>query len=361
MRHLEGMLRQVFHGVLRRFEEQGVSPPTGTERVEIFHDSDPYRDGTEIRIDFDNGWRQNLVLPHHIVHELRGLERRAGRHVVTQLTRDVSRLYAEMYEEWYAEAGVRTARAAIRHAQREGLHPDQIEPLLQQYRMEQENLANHRRAVDPPMVMGADFASGPDRTVHWGGRPTQRRYDDAVIEQMTYASNNTGEGNSDAFTVERFREAYRILDEASRVTPRMWEMFDPFGDHREGTKKAKEKALKLLKDNLTKEQLACYEKNQYFEVIGGKSGTRYRIKHGRQMNIEVLDKTGNKTHGLCFLPVGGLVEGDCMLAQKNALELFEEEALKVANVIGGGPLDVRWEYSNEVWRDRPRFINWSTS
>lgn len=63
---------------------------------------------------------------------------------------------------------------------------------------------------------------------------------------------------------------------------------------------------------------------------------------------------GNKTHGLCFLPVGGLVEGDCMLAQKNALELFEEEALKVANVIGG-PVDMRagavsWvDEARDVW------------
>jgi hypothetical protein len=31
------------------------------------------------------------------------------------------------------------------------------------------------------------------------------------------------------------------------------------------------------------------------------------------------------------LPRGGLAAGDVMLAQKNALELFESEALKVAN------------------------------
>jgi len=34
---------------------------------------------------------------------------------------------------------------------------------------------------------------------------------------------------------------------------------------------------------------------------------------------------------LCFMPEGDLVVGDMMLAQKLALELFESEALKVAN------------------------------
>lgn len=49
------------------------------------------------------------------------------------------------------------------------------------------------------------------------------------------------------------------------------------------------------------------------------------------MNIEQLDAKGNRVCGWCFLPVGALVTGDCMLAQKTALELFEAEALKVAN------------------------------
>ena len=98
-----------------------------------------------------------------------------------------------------------------------------------------------------------------------------------------------------------------------------------------GSKEANERGLALLKQNLTATQLAQYEKNQYFEVIGGQTGTRYRIRHGRQMNIEELDATGKRVRGLCFLPRGNLVAGDCLLAQKNALELCESEALRVAN------------------------------
>jgi hypothetical protein len=96
-------------------------------------------------------------------------------------------------------------------------------------------------------------------------------------------------------------------------------------------KDAEEKGQALLKKHLTKEQLAQYEAQAYFEVTGGSTGVRYRINKGRQMNIHVLDKAGKVTHGICFLPAGGLCEGDTMLGQKLALELQENEALKIAN------------------------------
>jgi hypothetical protein len=70
---------------------------------------------------------------------------------------------------------------------------------------------------------------------------------------------------------------------------------------------------------------------KHFEVIGSDTGARYRIRHGRMMNIEELDFAGNKVCAWCFLPEGGLVAGDCMLAQKIALETFERKALVIAN------------------------------
>ena len=89
-------------------------------------------------------------------------------------------------------------------------------------------------------------------------------------------------------------------------------------------------ALQLLKDNLSLAQRNQLEVFNYFEVIGGDSGTRYRIHFGTQNNIEVFDNCGNCTR-LCFMPKGYLPTGDTMLAQKIALELFETEALRVAN------------------------------
>jgi len=99
----------------------------------------------------------------------------------------------------------------------------------------------------------------------------------------------------------------------------------------EGRSEAHERGMRLLKDNLSPAQRQQHAKYGYFEVIGGRSGKRYRIRHGRSMNIDQLDKNGRRICGWCFFPEGSLVTGDVMLAQKTALELFEAEALKIAN------------------------------
>lgn len=108
--------------------------------------------------------------------------------------------------------------------------------------------------------------------------------------------------------------------------------FDDFFNDDVGTTEAQERGLQLLKDSLTPEQLAQYEENNWFEVTGSDTGKRYRIKHGRQMNIKQVNDEGREEKGYCFLPSGGLVAGDVMLAQKIMLECRESEALEVANV-----------------------------
>jgi hypothetical protein len=50
----------------------------------------------------------------------------------------------------------------------------------------------------------------------------------------------------------------------------------------------KVRALTLLKEWLSPEQRACYERFRYFDVVGSDTGTRYRIHHGTQTNIEEL-------------------------------------------------------------------------
>jgi hypothetical protein len=96
---------------------------------------------------------------------------------------------------------------------------------------------------------------------------------------------------------------------------------------------AHERGIRLLKEKLSPEQLKQYDKHAFFEVIGGKTGRRYRIRYGRSMNIDQLDKNGRRICGWCFFPRGNLVAGDVMLAQKMALELFEPDAMKIANKI----------------------------
>ncbi len=91
------------------------------------------------------------------------------------------------------------------------------------------------------------------------------------------------------------------------------------------------RALKLLKNWLSPAQLSAYEGHKYFDVVGCDSGTAYRIHHGTQANIEQLDAQGQPVCRWCFVPEGGLVAGDVMLAQKIALETYESGALVVAN------------------------------
>ena len=77
-----------------------------------------------------------------------------------------------------------------------------------------------------------------------------------------------------------------------------------------GSKRSQDRGLLLLKENLAPVQLQQYDKYGYFDVVGGKTGKRYRIRHGRQMNIEQLDKNGRRVCGWCFYPQGALVAGD---------------------------------------------------
>ncbi len=98
-------------------------------------------------------------------------------------------------------------------------------------------------------------------------------------------------------------------------------------------REAHDRGIRLLRENLSPAQRAQYEERGYFDVIGGETGRRYRISRGSQMNVYRLDKKGRRVCVLCFFPEGELVVGDVMLAQKLAIELFESQALKVANTL----------------------------
>ena len=90
------------------------------------------------------------------------------------------------------------------------------------------------------------------------------------------------------------------------------------------------RGIRLLREWLSTEQLGLFDKQGYFEVTGGQTGRRYRIRYGTATNIHELDRYGHPTVGWCFVPIGPLVPGDVMLAQKIALETYELGALAVA-------------------------------
>jgi hypothetical protein len=91
------------------------------------------------------------------------------------------------------------------------------------------------------------------------------------------------------------------------------------------------RGLRLLREWLSPEQLAQFNANRYFDVIGCDSGKKYRIRYGSSMNVEELDDRGRSRACYCFLPDLNLVPGDIVLAQKIALEANERAALAVAN------------------------------
>jgi hypothetical protein len=93
---------------------------------------------------------------------------------------------------------------------------------------------------------------------------------------------------------------------------------------------AEQKALVLLKEWLSLAQLARFESYGHFEVIGSRTGKRYRIRYNRVVNIDELDERGAQVATWCFGPEGSLPRGDIMLAQKIALENDEDAALAIA-------------------------------
>jgi hypothetical protein len=99
------------------------------------------------------------------------------------------------------------------------------------------------------------------------------------------------------------------------------------------TSSAKKHGLQLLVRNLSPSQRDQFEHHDYFDVVGGETGACYRIRYGQILNVERLDENGRRLQLLCFGPKGKLPIGDVMLAQKLALELFESEAFRVANLV----------------------------
>ena len=92
---------------------------------------------------------------------------------------------------------------------------------------------------------------------------------------------------------------------------------------------AETRGLRLLVENLTREQRRQYQTCGYFDARGSVTGRRYRINHGVSRNVIELG-TPQARSGRCFAPQGQLVAGDCMLAQKIAIENYEDEVLSKA-------------------------------
>ncbi len=111
----------------------------------------------------------------------------------------------------------------------------------------------------------------------------------------------------------------RIFAVREHLNPRLW------ADDSEA------RSLKLLREWLSPDQLAQFDADGHFDVIGCDTGQKYRIHYGSSMNVEELDKFGQPRICYCFVTDAPLAPGDVVLAQKIALETGEYAALAVAN------------------------------
>jgi hypothetical protein len=87
-----------------------------------------------------------------------------------------------------------------------------------------------------------------------------------------------------------------------------------------------------MQDWLSPAQRQQFERFGYFDVVGCASGTVYRIYDSTAPNVYEINDVGRCKKAVCFAPIGPLVNGDVMLAQKIALETDEQSALAVANI-----------------------------
>jgi hypothetical protein len=89
---------------------------------------------------------------------------------------------------------------------------------------------------------------------------------------------------------------------------------------------------RLLRKWLSPDQRAQFDDKGYFEVVGCDSRRRYRIYDGMthvvMPNVHEIDGAGRSKVACCFHPVGRLVAGHIMLAQKIVLETNERNALR---------------------------------
>lgn len=291
------------------------------------------------KAEFSNGLQRDWLIEEHRFSEQ---GRRDVLHPSVEL--ELRSLYSRLYEDHLIELDVRVAREAYVGVISTTSDPEARRAAARMFDNTERMIRETHRGRSQSWMFGLDRARGDDR-IAMAIRPQLRGRrvdleitDDVVVADYSYTTTvmPIAENNRlTAIQVQAMTEMMRqmsvdhdaMIREYFNLTglPGTWLNGDV------GDEKAQQKGLALLKDWLTPQQRADYECFNWFEVKGGATGKRYRIKHGRQQNIEELDERGCPVAGLCFLPEGQLVAGDVMLAQKIALETNERGALAVAN------------------------------
>ena len=310
---LEKEFRRAIAGV-------GAGPVPLLQRAQLI--DVPHGNATELLAEFPTGapghlrWDNNFLIRRYSVE----VPIRLSATEQVRFSNECVALWSHAYEDHLLDVELREVAVAFDQACLSITDMTMLDNMRRDYERLRRNIQqnHHHRRAEPPTAVRSPDGLG---TIDW--RPGAVNYVGADFAV------------SPGLTLSDLQRAHRTLRE-QHSTAEMYEYLIAryYGGGRQSGKTAaaaEAKGLALLTEWLTPAQRAQYDKDKAFEVSGSHSGKRYRIKHGRQMNVVELDAKGNEKQGWCFLPQGGLVAGDCMLAQKIALETDERAALKVAN------------------------------
>ena len=260
----------------------------------------------------------------------------AGRNTLNEIESICGSSWSRACDDHEIERQTAGLRAAVLEAQRIGAPCTLVSHLQNQLAETEQTLRIHMDAH--PMLTVSDGLSALSMragAINMVDNPRR-----LMAQAMAMHAGMVSAGPPMTATEVRLRQglAYRELSGRLGEFDRdsLAHLLGEFGGYGDDPK-AVARGAQLLKDNLTPDQLAMYERERHFEVVGSDTGVRYRILKGRQMNVLELDAAGQQYRKWCFLPEGGLVEGDCMLAQKIALENYENKAIGIANLISGPP------------------------
>lgn len=326
---LRNVLRQLFMPVLHRHGREAPNLRRVDVRVMDFE-----RDAVRATAHFEDGSDYNYVVSEGAIRAQDvwldltefACDVRANAHLI----------WSEEFENHLLREAEQAARTVVREAYARG-DPRAVEIDYEAHRsIDRMRRFHFGEGEVAPTFMWAAPVTRPEQAVTITTVPVWRDIaDQFYLETATEVrARNVDAERQQRTLAQMMRETIDRLFSANWLGRGPWDdaaFIDGWNLYEVGNPEAQAKGMALLKENLTPEQRAQYEQHKYFDVIGGTTGRTYRIHHGRQMNIRRLNRSGKPVEGLCFLPQGGLVAGDVMLAQKTALEVCENDALKVAN------------------------------
>ena len=310
----------------------------------------------KIDLQFTGRIRITRSVPPHVLEELGGVMRSAGQ------SADVVTYLNSIWHRYATEKLLRLARhAAIEELQTQTVtgHPAEEQERRRLIDVLSQAIGSDAYQVSREQVVAWLFATRTTRQIDDG--PAELRVQSLLAYHMILGdridqhesaaaarraqsvsrrSRRQDRGGFTQLTSEIITSSYdRVnIDDFVTALTRMGErMGMGFGSYLTDPNppEAQAKGMALLRESLTPEQLKSYDKDQWFLVKGGTSGKTYRIRHGTQLNIDILDTLGRKYATMCFMPMGNLVTGDVLVAQKIALETSETDVLRIANITRG--------------------------